>query len=641
MCIMAIFGHKSMKKQADKKAKQPQPSFFSGQAMHHLLICLVVLVLYANSFKNGYAIDDNLVTNTNELVKKGIAAIPEIFTTNYVTGAVNFEYRPMVKATYAIEHQFFGTNATASHIINALLYALTGIALYGFLKRCFNKQNVWLPLLATLLFITHPVHTEVVDNLKSRDELLSLWFSLLAGIALFKYVDDNKWKHLAAVAGFFVLALLSKGTCVAFAGIFPLAIYFFRNNIKTAGVSALGLAATAGLFYAIVFAMLPNMTRETIFIENPLVADVGVGTQVASSSYWLTHYIRLLLVPYPLAFYYGYNQLPVTTFSNPLAILSLILHLALIGYAVWGLKNRNLLSFAVFIYLGGIVLFSNLLTPVVGIVGERFLYVSSIGFCIAVAYGLIRLAKLSTEVTMPLKPNNILYGAMGAILLPYSVITINRNSDWKDALTLFRHDVQVVNNSAKVHGELAMELRRQFKRLPTTNPNRGKLANEAAQHFSQSLKIYPRQPDYYNYLGSIYLFEERNPDKALSPLRSAVTTSKNPRVKYWMDLANCYQVMRTLDSSEKYFLKVLDVDSTHIQAHYQLAKNAYLKGDTASAKNINRRFLSLHPNNPLPYRNQGDFYMIEGDTAKAKIWYRKEKELLRNSGKNPLITDED
>lgn len=630
-----------MKKLADKKAKQQNTSFFSGSRVHYVLICLLVLVLYANSFKNGYAIDDNLVTNTNTLVKKGIAAIPEIFSTNYVTGIKNFEYRPLVKATYAIEYQFLGAKPGFSHFLNALLYALTGIVLYGFLKRCFSKQNAWLPLLATLLFMAHPVHTEVVDNLKSRDELLSLLFSLLAGNALFRYIDEGKVKHLIAVGCYFILALFSKGTCVAFIGILPLAVYFFRNNIKTATASAIGLGAVAGLFYAIVFAMLPNMTRETIFIENPLVADPGFSTQVASSFYWLSHYIRLLVAPYPLAFYYGYNQLPLTTFANPLAILSLLLHAGLAGFALWGLKSRNPLSFAAFIYLGGIFLFSNLLTPVVGIVGERFLYVSSIGFCIAVATGIIRLAKLSTEAAMPLKTNNILYGCMAVLIVPYSAITINRNSDWKDALTLFRHDAQVVKNSAKVHGELAMELRRQFKRTPPNNPNRLKLADEAAEHFEQSLKIYPRNADYYNYMGSIYLFEDHDANKALKPLQSAVNTSKNPKVKYWMDLANCYQVLRTLDSAEKYFLKVLDADSVHIQAHYLLAKNSYLKGDTAAAKNINRRFLKLYPENPLPYRNQGDFYMIEGDTAKAITWYKKEKYYQDRMVKTPALKDDD
>jgi tetratricopeptide (TPR) repeat protein len=139
------------------------------------------------------------------------------------------------------------------------------------------------------------------------------------------------------------------------------------------------------------------------------------------------------------------------------------------------------------------------------------------------------------------------------------------------------------------------------------------------------------------------LFEEHNPAKALPELRLAVANSKNPRVKYLLDLANCYQAQepRQLDSAEKYFLKVLDADSVHIQAHYQLAKNSYLKGDTTAAKNINRRFLKLHPDNPLPYRNQGDFYLIEGDTLKAKEWYKKEKYYQDRLVTQPKQTDEE
>ncbi len=643
MCIMAIFGHKSMKKLADKKVKQQQPSFFSGARLHYVLISLLVLVLYANSFKNGYAIDDNLVTNNNALVKKGLAAIPEIFTTNYVSGAVNFEYRPLVKASYAIENQFFGTKPSLSHIINALLYALTGIVLYRFLRRCLTGQNAWLPLLATLIFIAHPVHTEVVDNLKSRDELFALLFSLLAATCLLKYAEDNTFKNLFAGLGLFTLALLSKASCLAFIGIAPLAMYYFRGNIKAAITAGLSMGALTGLFYIILTATLPAVGREILYIENPLVAEQSIGIHIASAFYWLSHYIRLLILPYPLAFYYGYSQMPITEFSNPLAILSLLLHAGLLGYAIWGLKTRNLLSFAAWVYLGGILLFANLLTPVVGIVGERFLYIGSIGFCIAIAYGIISLAKLNTLPQMPLKANTIALGLLALLLIPYSALTISRNTNWKDALTLFRHDVKVANNSAKVHGELAMELRRQFKRLPNGNPNRAKLAAEAAGHFDRSIRLYPKNNEYHNLLGSIYLFEEHNPAKALPELRLAVANSKNPRVKYLLDLANCYQAQepRQLDSAEKYFLKVLDADSVHVQAHYQLAKNSYLKGDTTAAKNINRRFLKLHPDNPLPYRNQGDFYLIEGDTLKAREWYKKEKYYQDRLVTQPKQTDEE
>lgn len=342
-----------MKKQAEKRANKKEQPINKGLYGYYALIAGLVLVLYVNSFKNGYAIDDNIVTNKYELAKKGFAALPEIFTTNYVTGTQNFEYRPLVKATYAIEYQFFGTNPKVSHVLNALLYMLTGIVLFNFLRRSFNKQNLWIPLLTTLLFIAHPVHTEVVDNLKSRDELLSLLFGLLAATSLLQYAEQGKIKNLLAGIGLFVVALISKASCIAFVGIIPLAIYFFRGKKKEAIISGLSLGAVTGLFYIILSATLPAVGRETLFIENPLVESPNFGATLASAFYWLSHYVRLLIVPYPMAFYYGYNQLPVTTFANPVAVLSLLLHLFLLGYAVYSLKNRNPLGFAVWVYLGG------------------------------------------------------------------------------------------------------------------------------------------------------------------------------------------------------------------------------------------------------------------------------------------------
>ena len=603
-----------MKKLADNKAKHQQLPFFSGARLHYALISLLTLVLYINSLKNS------LVNIYNPGIKSILA-------------------KPLPTDFFDV----FTTQPQLGHFICIVIYAFTGAAFYNFLRRCLNNQNAWLPLLSTILFIAYPAHTEVVNNIANSTIQLSLLFSLVACRAFLRYVDENNRIQLVLGFGMFCMALLLNTNCWAFVAIAPLAIYYFRANKSAAITTGSGLLALTLAYYIIVAVLVPLTGREMLFTENPLVAEPGIGIHVASVFYWLSHYIRLLILPYPLASFYGYNQLPPTTFANPLAILSLLLHIGLLGYALWGLKKRSLLSFAAWVYLFGIIIYSNLFAPVYGIVGERFLYIGSIGFCIAMAYAIISLAKLNTLPAMPLKTNTVAMGMLALFLIPYSAITISRNSDWKDALTLFRHDVKVVNNSAKAHGELAMELRRQFKRLPNGNPNRAKLAAEAAEHFDRSIKIYPKNNEYRNLLGSIYLFEEHNPAKALPELRLAVANSKNPSVKYLLDLANCYQVQepRQLDSAEKYFLKVLDADSVHIQAHYQLAKNSYLKGDTTAAKNINRRFLKLHPDNPLPYRNQGDFYLIEGDTLKAREWYKKEKYYQDRLVTKPKQTDEE
>lgn len=632
-----------MKKQPDSKNKaQKNVAKANSNTWFYVIVAAFTFLLYANSITNGYSLDDNLVTNQNPLIKKGLKALPEIFTTNYVSDHnTKFEYRPLVKATYAIEYQFFKTNPTVSHFVNMLLYMLTGMLLFKFLQRCFNKQNAWLPLLATLLFIAHPVHTEVVNNLKSRDELLALIFALGSGVYMFDYAEGKGVKHLVYATTLFILALMSKASVVCFIGILPMAVFYFRDKKKEAIVSGSVLLVATAVFYILLFALLPSMNREPVFMENPLVAQEDFTIKVASSFYWLSHYIRLMIVPYPLAFYYGYNQLPMVNF-NGLAIASMLLHLSLLGYAVYTLfKKPGILGFSAWVYLGGIILFSNILVPVVGIVGERFVYIASLGFCIAVAYGILQLAKVSTQFNAPVKANNTLYVLVLILLVPYSALTMTRNTQWKDALTLFRHDIKVVSKSAKAQTELALELRRTYKKLPYNNPTREKLAREAASHFAEAVKIYPTSEN-YNYLGGIYLFEEHNPAKAIGPLRKAIELSKNPRTKYLMDLANCYQAVepRQLDSAAVYYVKVLEKDTLHIQAHYQLAKNAYMQGDTASAKNINRRFLKLHPENPLPYRNQGDFYMIEGDTAKARFWYEKERYYMQR-GANTTTNEED
>ena len=141
-------------------------------------------ILYGNTIQNNYSIDDDYVTFSDPTVRKGIKAIPEIFTSLYANvydagKEIKFGYRPVVKTTYAIESEFFGANPHISHLINILLYALTSILLFFLLRRFFKESHILFPLLVTTLFMAHPVHTEVVSSLKNRDELLSFMFNII------------------------------------------------------------------------------------------------------------------------------------------------------------------------------------------------------------------------------------------------------------------------------------------------------------------------------------------------------------------------------------------------------------------------------------------------------------------------------
>src|SRR5688572_30865975 len=140
------------------------------------IICaLFAFALYANTLSHDYTVDDGTVISNNKITKKGISAIPEIFSTSYRAGFWERQeglYRPLSVAMFAIEWELAPENPSPGHWINVILYALTAFLMMMTLSNIFKNYSPLLPLLATLLFVVHPIHTEVVANIKSRDEIL-------------------------------------------------------------------------------------------------------------------------------------------------------------------------------------------------------------------------------------------------------------------------------------------------------------------------------------------------------------------------------------------------------------------------------------------------------------------------------------
>ena len=142
-----------------------------------LIIALSGFFLYLNTIFNDYAVDDLAVIQENRFTKQGVAGIPILLRTFYWEGYWNNNsgiYRPLSMVTFALEWQFFPDNPHAGHVTNIILYAITGFLLFKVLRRLMPEQNILFPFFVSLVFIAHPVHTEVVANIKSRDEILCL-----------------------------------------------------------------------------------------------------------------------------------------------------------------------------------------------------------------------------------------------------------------------------------------------------------------------------------------------------------------------------------------------------------------------------------------------------------------------------------
>ena len=79
-------------------------------------------------------------------------------------------------AMFAIEWSISPNNTWLGHFINLITYIFCGIILFKLLQKLLPQLHHFVIVGSVLLFIAHPIHTEVVGNIKSRDELLCFLF---------------------------------------------------------------------------------------------------------------------------------------------------------------------------------------------------------------------------------------------------------------------------------------------------------------------------------------------------------------------------------------------------------------------------------------------------------------------------------
>ena len=515
-----------MAKKATKKSRETQSL---DLRKIYAVLALFTFVLYANSIPNDYALDDAIVIHKNRFVIQGFEGIPKIFKYDTFTGFFGEEkqlvaggrYRPLSLVTFAVENQLFGEegkdasgklvfvgNPQVSHFFNVLLYALTGIVLFQILKRLFpsaEERKIWwsVPFIAALLFIAHPIHTEAIANIKGRDEIMTTLGALLALKYSIDYFDTNKAKYLIFSGVSLFLGLLSKENAITFLAIVPFTLYFFRDtNWRKIGVSFLPLLGAAAVFLAIRYAVIgfPSGGLGNELMNNPYL-EMNVGQKYATIFYTLLLYIKLLFIPHPLTFDYYPYHIPIVELTDWRFILSLGVYLAMGVFALIKLKQKSVYSYAIIFFLATISIVSNLFFPIGVFMNERFVYISSIAWCLVVAHFIVK--DLPKWISNPRIHQQIMKYGMGGILLLFSLKTITRNPDWKNDYTLFQHDVKISKNSAK--GNVTAGGSLQEAADAERDPQKQKqMYRQSIQYLERAIEIYPNYVDAMLLLGNGY-----------------------------------------------------------------------------------------------------------------------------------------
>lgn len=583
-----------------------------------LIIFAFGFLIYSNSLKNGYVLDDFSVIKEHLTVKKGFDGIKEIWKTTYRYGYWGHPddlYRPLTLTVFALQWELWPDNPFPPHLFNVLLYSVLCVLLFFLLKRIFKEAGLWLPLITTLIFAAHPIHTEVVANIKSLDELLCLFFLVISTWYLLDYAEMKKTKHLIIALASYLLAFFSKESAITFLAVFPLVLFFATDAPRRKIITlSLLMLIPAVIFLVARQKVVGSVTGETSVsvVDNLLSAAKSTSERTATAFKIMGIYLVKQFYPHPLACDYSYNQIPIVNWSDFKAILSFLVHAFLAVFAVWNLRKKTVWSFAILFYFITLSLYTNLVFQIGSSFGERFLFVPSLGVALFLAWLMLRYLSarsLTGEKSFPASP---VIWITAVILILFSGKTLIRNTEWLNNETLYEADVKKSPESAHMRYYYGLSLMKEKAIDEQGKIIKPEYLDSAIAQFEIAAQIYPpyadaydqlglawfRKKDYeksifyyqktlefnptkaitYSNMGSIY-FEAGQYDKALEVYRKAVEL--NPIfADAWMNLGSTLGTLGMLKESENAFLKCIELKPENALAHYYLGVTYNSMGDT-------------------------------------------------------------
>jgi len=589
------------------------PSILYQKKYAFLAILSIVLLFYFNTLTNGYAIDDEVVIQNNQWVKAGFKGIVDIFTHHYDTGGnQGYEYRPITLLTFAIEYEFFGENPFVSHLISILIFALLTHQLVLLLRQIGWGKNPILLGVTIILFIAHPIHTEVVNNIKSRDELLSIFFGLLSIRYVLHYVDKKNWKYLLAAFLFIVLASLSKISAVIFVGITPLMLYFFRPTNWKFIITIPLLLFLGSLVYVFLSSFIivehdTSLIRPFTFYENPLIESPFID-RIPAASYLFVFQSLLLLYPYPLSFYYGYDAVKIATWTDWQTYLALIYIIIYLIITIKGVTKKKHVSFLLLFLAITIFPYTNFLVLSPGIIAERFLFLASIPISMGVAYLAV---KVKWKYFVIIFTTFLFFVSLGW--------TWQRNSDWKNTLTLVEHDIEHLDQSFKAHVYYATKLieHEAQEKYPSQ-----KNFQKAADLYTKAINIYPNSSVTYNNLGVVYLVHLKQP-KVAKPYFITSVELDSTNYDAWLNLAATYKYLEEKQLVIHTMNQLLYIAPEFIKAYSPYINYLIEIRDFPKALEITNQAIQYFPNEGDFYRLRGDVYGYQRNINKALENYNK------------------
>lgn len=439
------------------------------------LLAAITIVLYWPTLTHGFALDDQAVLEENRFVGAGIQGIGDILSSSYWEGRTANGpdyYRPLSLVSFAIEADLSNNRVPVLKMVHVLVAAISAAVTLGALRSVLPKRPA-LTTGAALLFAVHPLHTEVIANLKSRDELYGFVFGMAALWLLNGFANKGDVRRAVAGGVCMLLALLSKESALTWLVAIPAALFLLgQAPVKQVGRATIPLAAAV-----VIWAGIRLWAVGSVLPDHPVLLDVpennalfqaeGFSERWGTTSWLFARALGLLVAPIQLRFDYSVGQIPIAPLWHPVSLLGIVAAAGLVGGTGWaltrgprpGLKvgpvhvtRGSVLAFAGVFFLVTWSVASNTLTWVRGsTLAERYLFTPSLAWCVVLALGAERLSGDAPFGRMAwIKQSAPWLGAVGLLAALGAGRSALRVPDWQDTDTLVRHDFAITPTNPRM-----------------------------------------------------------------------------------------------------------------------------------------------------------------------------------------------
>ena len=591
-----------------------------------LSFSLIGGLVYYNAIHNPFQYDDAHHITMNPSIRD-LSGLSSLFSDPSTFSNERLErgspYRPLLMLTYALNYRLSGLNPAGYHIVNLVFHV--GAAFLVFLiVQAILTPAYFAALSAGILFLVHPFNSEIVNYISTRSSVMSGFFYLSAFYCWVRFRGEKSASPLTSIFYLasllaFAAGMLSKESAVTLPAVLWLYdLYFFRGR-DSAFRSLLDWRTCIPYIPFVLIVVIPYLyIWGFAFSGVPSSFKRGPGTQFFTELPALVKYLQMFIIPAPLTIvhdmevYRTFLAIPVLFSAVVLAVYTAAaLFLARSSSHPW-----RVVSFFMFWFY--IVLLPTTVVPLNLIFQEHRGYLAVITMTVFAGVVLERWKSSVSQTTAVL--------LLIALCTAYSAVTVTRNAEWKDELTLWTDAVKKSPGSSIAYTGLGIVYK-----------NR-EMYDQAIETLNRGLAIHDGQEQVTarHNLAQIYTVQGKL-DLAVMELEGILKNSSgNPQI--YNDLGIIYYNQNRPGLAEDVFLRAIKLRSNDYLPYFNLGVLYTKQGRVEEAIHAYEKAVALNPWNTEIRFRLGILLEQTGEKERAVKYFREVVQMEK--GKNTLLARE-